>query len=87
MLLSIPTEGAFCLRREESGIHVSVSREIPLTPPGSILSAIPRIPASGSELEKPVLPSLERRLFVTDRWSVRTRNVVQVCSKELSLCM
>lgn len=67
----------------KSDSPVSVSIKIPLTPLGLVLPAVPRIPASGSELEKPTLASSERKLFVTDRWLVGTGEVVQVSAYEL----
>lgn len=56
---------------------MSVNIKLSLTSLGPVFSTVPQIPASGSELEKPRLASLERKLFVTDRWLVGTWEVVR----------
>lgn len=93
MLLPDHHGTASCLRSEERDIHVSVNVKIPLIPLALALSAVPQIPAPGSELEKPMFASSERKLSVTDRCLVGTGEVVQVSayklmsSRELSLGM
>lgn len=70
-----------------------MSVRIPLASLGSAFSAGLQIPASGAELEKPGLASLQRKLPVTDTCLVGTGKVVRVSaywlvsSRELSLCL